>query len=437
MVASAPTLGSLTATTILRLSRVRGSASTWRRRLWAFGGGIASRATLFGRYHHSDMPQADTLVVTSAERPTSNPEWDQAVRSSRDAWLYHLSDVSTVDFWSMWDPPSYLECRRNGELIGGALLTHGTSMWHSRTLGPLGRKSARTFVGNLLTGPFIVDGLSRSVTERARYRLIEELVAKARALGCEDLWLGDAPQSLATISRTSPVNRYLLSDAWENCQRYHFFVDLRTEESARWGGLKQERRTAIRRARSSGATVKTGSELKDAEHHFVTLMSLLDPVRALTPEKLRSIWATLYMDARHGEVFFALEDGVPQAFACASAMGKVASYHLGARTATASSGAHALALWEATCWAASEDYEWFDVGKAVVQIEGSEHDQKERGISRFKEGFGGQLVAVDLAIRHDLRPLRGRALDLVWAVGRSAERRLRRASRADSTLNRF
>ena len=276
----------------------------------------------------------------------------------------------------------YLECRESsGKLIGGALLTHGTPRWNSMPLGPFGRKSARTFVGNLLAGPFVIDGLSKTQTERARYLLIEELISHARALGCDDLWLGDSPQSLATVSRTTPVNRYLLSDAWENCQRYHFFVDLRTDESARWDGLKQERRTAIRRAKNSGTTVQTGSELKNAEDHFVALMSLLDPVRALTPEKLRSIWAVLYKDARHGEAFFALEDGVPQAFACVLAMGNVASYHLGARIATASSGAHALALWEAICWASGSGYEWFDIGKAVPQIEGSEHDLKERGIS--------------------------------------------------------
>lgn len=368
------------------------------------------------------------MVVTSGERPSSALEWDQSVRTSRDAWLYHLSDVAAVDFWSIWERPMYLECRESsGKLIGGALLTHGTPRWNSMPLGPFGRKSARTFVGNLLAGPFVIDGLSKTQTERARYLLIEELISHARALGCDDLWLGDSPQSLATVSRTTPVNRYLLSDAWENCQRYHFFVDLRTDESARWDGLKQERRTAIRRAKNSGTTVQTGSELKNAEDHFVALMSLLDPVRALTPEKLRSIWAVLYKDARHGEAFFALEDGVPQAFACVLAMGNVASYHLGARIATASSGAHALALWEAICWASGSGYEWFDIGKAVPQIEGSEHDLKERGISRFKEGFGGQLIAVDLAVRHDLRPLRGRTLDLVWAVARSADRRAQQA----------
>lgn len=371
------------------------------------------------------------MVVTSGERPSSVQEWDQSVRTSRDAWLHHLSDVSAVDFWSIWERPTYVECREAGNLIGGALLTHGTPRWNSMPLGPLGRKSARTFVGNLLAGPFVIDGLSKAQTEHARHLLIEELLSHARALGCDDLWLGDAPQSLATISRTTPVNRYLLSDAWENCQRYHFFVDLRTDESARWDGLKQERRTAIRRAKNSGTTVQTGSELKNAEDHFVTLMSLLDPVRALTPEKLRSIWAVLYEDARHGEAFFALEDGAPQAFACVSAMGNVASYHLGARTATASSGAHALALWEAICWASGSGYQWFDIGKAVPQIEGSEHDLKERGISRFKEGFGGQVVAVDLAVRHDLRPLRGRTLDLVWAAARSADRRVHRACRRD------
>jgi Acetyltransferase (GNAT) domain len=383
------------------------------------------------------MPQADSLIVTSAARPSSAQEWDQAVLCSRDAWLYHLSDVASVDFWSLWSAPHFLECRNNGSLIGGALLTHGTSKWHSTSLGPLGRRTARTFVGNLLTGPFVIDGLSKRLTERVRHLLFEELLGKARALGCEELWLGDAPQSQATISRTTPVNRYVLSGGWENCQRYHYFVDLRTDEGARWDDLKQERRTSIRRARNAGVTVLTGSELSNPEDHFVALMTGLDPVRALTPEKLRSIWAALYADARHGQAFFALEDGTPRAFACVPAMGKVASYHLGARSAAATSGAHALALWEAICWAAREGYEWFDVGRAVTELEGSEQDQKERGISRFKEGFGGEIIAVDLAVRHDLRPLRGRTLDLVWAVGRSVERRVRGTSRPDMEPNRF
>jgi hypothetical protein len=292
-------------------------------------------------------------------------------------------------------------------------------------------------VGNLLAGPFVIDGLSKRLIERVRRLLFEELLCQARALGSEELWLGDAPQSQATISRATPVNRYVLSRDWENCQRYHYFVDLRTDERARWDDLKQELRTSIRRARNSGVTILTGSQLVNPEDHFVALMTGLDPVRSLTPEKLRSIWAALYADARHGQAFFAVEEGTPQAFACVPAMGTVASYHLGARSATATSGAHALALWEAICWAAGEGHEWFDVGRAVTEIEGSDQGQKERGISRFKEGFGGQILAVDLAVRHDLRPLRGRTLDLAWAVGRSVERRVRVARRLDIEPNRF
>ena len=383
------------------------------------------------------MPHTESLIVTSAARPSSAQEWDQAVLGSRDAWLYHLSDIASLDFWSLWSAPLFVECHNDSTLIGGALLTHGTTKWHSTSLGPLGRRSARTFVGNLLAGPFVIDGLSKSLTERVRHLLVEELLGRARALGCEELWLGDAPQSQATISRTSPVNRYVLSSNWENCQRYHYFVDLRTDEGTRWDNLKQERRTSIRRARNSGVTVLTGSELNNPEDHFAALMTGLDPVRALTPEKLRSIWDALYADARHGQTFFAIEDGSPQAFACVPAMGRVANYHLGARSATATSGAHALALWEAMCWAASQGYEWFDVGRAVTEIEGSEQDQREFGISRFKEGFGGQIFAVDLAVRHDLRPFRGRTLDLVWAVARSVERRVREARRHDMEPNRF
>jgi hypothetical protein len=339
-----------------------------------------------------------------------------------------------VDFWSFWSAPLFIECQSNGRVIGGALLSHAASKWHSL---PLERRIARSFVGPLIVAPFVIDNLSKDLTERVWHLLIEELLRQARALGCEELWLGDTPQSQRTLARTTPINRYILSDAWENHQRYHFFVDLRTDEAARWANIESKQRTSIRHARNAGVTVLTGAKLSDAEDQFVTLMSGHDPVRALTPEKLRSIWAALYADARHGQAFFALEYGTPRSFLSVTFMGKVASAHLAARSTAISRGAMPLTLWEGISWASAAGFEWFDVGKVFPKIEGSEQDRKEHGISRFKESFGEQIIPVDLAVRRNLRPIRVRTLDLIGAVGGGAKRRLRRASRRGSEPNRF
>jgi len=375
------------------------------------------------------------LIITNDEGPSSAEEWDRAVYSSRDAWLYHLSDVARVDFWTQWSAPLFIECQSNGRVIGGALLSY-TDVWKKRLL-PLKRQIAQSFVGNLIAAPFVIDGLAKSLTERVRHLLFEELMQQARALGCVELWLGDTPQSQATLNRTNSINRYILSDAWQNHQRHHFFVDLRTDEAERWANLDGRLRTSIRRAGAAGVTVLTGAELTDAEDQFVTLMSGLDEIRALTPEKLRSIWAALYADARHGQAFFALEDGTPRSFVGVTLMGRVASYHLGARSTAASSGATPVALWEGIRWAAAAGCEWFDVGKVVPNIDGPEQYRKEHAISRFKESFGGQIIPVDLACRPDLLLGRARALNLADIVARETRRRLRRASRQVSNPNRF
>ena len=55
--------------------------------------------------------------------PTLPPEWDAAVRTSGDTFLYHLSEIAPMVMPpDCTDPLSFIECRLGENLVGGAVL---------------------------------------------------------------------------------------------------------------------------------------------------------------------------------------------------------------------------------------------------------------------------------------------------------------------------
>jgi len=133
-----------------------------------------------------------------------------------------------------------------------------------------------------------------------------------------------------------------------------------------------------------------------------------ESVQLLSHEQLIHVWEAMY-NGRDGEAFFTEANGVVYTFTGIVRHGQVASYQHAARTGGEPVGAAALGLWEGIKWAQASGCTWFDCNGAVLTKYGNE---RQRAISRFKRGFGGDLMLVHAA-RLPLRPLRRTTLDCV------------------------
>jgi hypothetical protein len=352
-------------------------------------------------------------------QPSSPQEWDAAVRNSADTFLYHLSDMAPLFVPpECSDPLRFIECRLNGALVGGAVLTLNRRSWHHVAE----RRACRSFIGPLSVSPFLVDGIGKKNIEEAWDRLLEGCAGAARDLGCEKITLLDTIQSRRCMDERPVMNRYLVSTAWTGWMMWNYILDLRQDTESLWKNLETRCRTSIRRGRECVKAV-LGNELEGGDEAYVVLMNAVsarEGVVLIGDDNLRAIWKNVY-DGDHGLAVLCLDKTTPCTFTGVTRFGNVASYHHAGRRDDAPNGAAALGLWTAIEWAKSVGCSWFDLNGVIPEKVGRE---RMRVLSMFKRGFGGDVVPVYGATRK-FHPLVGVTYDFIDAWGVEAKKHIR------------
>ncbi|MGA2030828.1 MAG: GNAT family N-acetyltransferase [Thermoguttaceae bacterium] len=347
--------------------------------------------------------------------------WDLAVQQSRDTWLYHMSGMGPLFRPPGSGPLTFVECRRDGKLVGGAILVVTQYRWHRFWQ----RQYAKGFIGPMSVSPFVIGGLGARVFEGVWQRVVEGCVAAAQSMRCDELLLHDTVQSLACLEDRPLVNRYVTSPQWRPELCYDYVIDLRQDRDVLFKNLETRCRTSIRRAREQFQVVG-GTDIDNGRQIHVDLMETVyrrEGMKLVGRDGLLEIWDKVY-GGGFGRAFFSVLDGKPCTFTGVTRFGSVASYQHAARSEEAPSGAAALGLWSAIEWAKSEGVVWFDCNGALFETSGRE---RQRAISLFKRGFGGQVVQVHGA-RRQFRPLARATCDFIDAWGVQAKGLLRKAS---------
>jgi hypothetical protein len=359
-------------------------------------------------------------VTRGFSGPTLPDEWDQAVRQSRDTWLYHLSRVAPLFLPPHSQPPIFIECRWDGRLVGGAILVVGAHRWH----GLASRRIITSFIGPLSVSPFVVDGLSPKVSEAALDQVVDACVTAAEDLRCEELLLFDTVQSRRCLEDRPITNRYYSSTGWTYQVAYHYLLDLRQDLDTLWSNVASTQRGSIRRARER-LEVVPGSELDGGREAYAELLDAVfrrEGVASRYPARLREVFDAICAGG-NGQAFFCLEDKKPCAVAGIARFGNCASYQHAARTDKAMNGAASLGLWAGIEWAKSVGCEWFDLNGLIF-----EKDRKRsRSIAQFKKSFGGGVIEVH-GVKREFRPLARATYAFVDAWGVEVKRWIRRAT---------
>jgi lipid II:glycine glycyltransferase (peptidoglycan interpeptide bridge formation enzyme) len=366
----------------------------------------------------AENSEGDPVTVALAvQRPSTAEEWDRAVANSRDTWLNHRSDVVAVFTQSGCIPPLFVECRLNGALVGGAILSTKAAPWH----GLLNRKSMHGTAGPSWTSPFVVSGFDSTMTETIFEKVVAGCLSAAKKNCCEELVLSDSNQSLRCVEDRPWVNRYVTSTQWKYFVSYFWRLDLRQEAGPLWRNVATSQRTQIKNARAKLQVVR-GTDLPGGREALVELVGHVQRREGLDlvdTGELSGFWDAVYA-AESGQTFFCLADGKPCAVAGIARFGKVASYVHAGRSDDAMNGAAALCLWSGIEWAKSAGCEWFDLNSMIP-----ERDRRQiRAVSQFKKRFGGEIITAQGA-RIELGHLKKATCAFIDAWGAAAKGRFR------------
>jgi hypothetical protein len=354
------------------------------------------------------------------DRPTSPAEWNAVVETSADACLYHRAEIAPLFLDPSAGKLSFVECRLDGKLVGGAILVVMRHRWHRF----FNRSSVRASLGPLAVPPFAVDGLNAKTAEAAFDRLIDACVAVAEAQRSDFIVLFDAPISQRVMVERPIQNRYYTSTHWSNLVMYDYVLDLRQDGDELWKNLSSSQRGHIRRARER-LQVLPGSELTNGKEAYAELMEGMfarENFRLLSREQLNGVFEHVYGGV-NGQAFFGLADGKPVCVAGISKSGKMASYLHAARTDEAMNGAASLALWSGIEWARSAGCEWFELGGIIPEKD----RERLRAIREFKKSFGGQIIQVHGG-RREFRLLTKTTCEFIDAWGAQCKGLFRRAN---------
>ncbi len=327
-------------------------------------------------------------LTRSSGKPSSVDKWDQAVARSRDAWLYHRSNIVEFLATSHGQSPIFVECYRSDEMLGGAILTSTQQGWH----GLPARRQMRGVAGSMWVSPLVVDGLDAKTSEIVFERLLDECIAVAKSKHCDELALNDCNQSLRCIEDRPQVNRYVVSTDWKHSASYFWLLDLRPDADALWKNVAASQRTQIKNARAK-LQVVCGTELQSGREMLIELMGHVhrrEGISLADANELSGYWKQIY-STEFGRAFFCMDDGKPCTVAGVARLGKVASYVHAGRTDDAMNGAAALSLWSGIEWAKSVGCEWFDLNSMIPERD----RHRIRAVSQFKKRFGGEVIVAN------------------------------------------
>jgi hypothetical protein len=328
-------------------------------------------------------------------------EWDQFVDRSPDAWLWHRFDL--CDALGKWEhsADASFAVREDRRLIAVMPLR----VISYRRLRILDRCDVES-----LGGPAVAADAGRRLALRAREAAVRLASVRASA-PVSQLRVALPPLAPALRGDSAPAVNPLLALGLENALTQTWMVDLRVGREGLWQGLEGRARTAIRKAQREGVTLRDalpGQE--DLDTYFA--LHLATCARTGAPPHPRryfeSIWRH-FLPQRLARILFAQRNGrVIAARNFAVYKGGVGIWTAAGLDEAGSLGANALLQWEAMRTFADEGVEWSDNGEGFPGAS----DPKLRGLSQFKQSFGGDLVPFYRG-RMDFRSRSLRVLDAV------------------------
>ncbi len=306
--------------------------------------------------------------------PALSVEWDKIANSSDDAWLFHLYDWLELEE-EAWDleRKSFL-VEHEGRFIG---------------IAPLQKNRKNNFLKSDLmgaSGVALINGIDHAFREKvlkAAYQHIEEIARENASPGVEIYLPPLAEISLKDRWQINPLIHFHYTDI----STHTLIADLAASEEEILSNLSQTARLQLRNAKESGYTVRLASGVdKYYETHCENYQ------RTGVKPHPKVFFVSIYeriCKKGHACVWEALDkNGEPIAFELIALFKSKAFYWSGCcKTGHLQSGVNYLLQVNSMLWAKAQGARWFETGEAFPGA----REGKEKGLTDFKEKFGGQL----------------------------------------------
>ena len=300
--------------------------------------------------------------------------WNSFVLDSDEAWLWHCFDMPDLrEAWPDYRDASFgIVDKDHGNLLL-AVVPCFVHAHHSM---------------NSAGGPATINSLTRNQKSSVYERIREHLISLAGSHGIHTIGLSLSPLAPAYTGENCPLVNPLLPLGCENTLTQTLIIDLRDGIDAVWHRMEGRARTAVRKAERAGIKVReAGPDEADAYYRLHCETYERTGVPAHPEAFFRKIWEKYLADGRC-RVWFAERGGkVVAAENFGIFKGRAVYWTGAASTQGLGVSANSLIQWHAVRWMAENDIQWYETGEAFPNI----RDGKLKGLSDFKQSFGGRL----------------------------------------------
>ena len=304
--------------------------------------------------------------------------WNAAVERSPQAWLWHLHDLPGA--LATWETRRDLSFALFDKGIIVALVPLQAIIL--KKVGPFVIRRLESFGG--IAGP------EDSVSEGTRTRAVEEI--RKIALEEKAVYVDFVLSPLAPSYRGpgGPRVNPLLEIGCENTLSQTWLVDLSEDEDIIWKGISKRTREYIRRAEATGVVVELGGDERSLDSYYELHLQTYRRTGVVPHpiEYFKTIWER-FVPEGHSRILLAVIDGKVEAGLNVAVYKGAGCYWTGASSPAGQTfRANHFLQWQAMRWLKSSGARWYETGEAHFGTAAN----KYRGISNFKQKFGGMLV---------------------------------------------
>lgn len=264
----------------------------------------------------------------------------------------------------VFNEPLFIVLEDNNEWVGGWMVFH-----NGVRILPFFLKTI-----NIPSEPLIID--------EAKSKII-----------VDELWEEIERRKPVSVTWLSYVNsrwkdkQFLKDKGFDEIVEYgSHILDLNRSEQELWKDMHGKHRNVIRKAEKENIIIE---ESKDIESYYYLSEETYRRSRGQAPSYKTLRWIYNYLNpAGICRIFFARQGDKFVSGAFMLHCGSKVTYWHGATCDNPPTGASNLLHWEMIKKFKSEGYKWYDFGGASLTTDA---ESKSRGITRFKERFGGDL----------------------------------------------
>jgi len=222
--------------------------------------------------------------------------------------------------------------------------------------------------------------------------VLQSIIAQVNQFGREQGLYGISKVSCPLVSYRDKLDEIMQHEGFSAVEHATFHMDLSPTSEELWNKAKREARKAVRKAGREGIVVRRLTSVDELEIYWHVMQQTwrrLGIPHSRDKDMLYAMWHGL-KPTESVEFFLAEQDDEPVGVLGVTVFNGLIQEFASGRTEQAKVGCGDAIKWAVIEWAAAMGHQLYDLS-GVIPLEQVRSD-KEKGIFRFKEKWGGQYL---------------------------------------------